>query len=140
MTTHMQDEGPWSPAGAGGATTLALPGRFRIRRRGGWRLPGAVRRHMESVFGTSFDDVRVFTGQEASALGLTAFALGRGLYFAPGRFDPDTPAGRFLIGHELTHVLQQRAGRVPAPAGPGLALVADPLLEAEADAMGRAAA
>ena len=48
--------------------------------------------------------------------------------------------GQQLLGHELTHVLQQRAGRVSNPFGSGTAVVQDHALEAEADRMGMKAA
>ncbi|HET9627076.1 MAG TPA: DUF4157 domain-containing protein [Kofleriaceae bacterium] len=35
------------------------------------------------------------------------------MYFAPGLYDPTTRAGVERLGHELTHVVQQRDGRVP---------------------------
>jgi hypothetical protein len=45
------------------------------------------------------------------------------------------------LGHELTHVVQQRAGRVTVPAQhKGLPINADPALEQEADEMGAKAA
>jgi hypothetical protein len=46
-----------------------------------------------------------------------------------------SPRSMELLGHELTHVLQQRQGRVVPSKGPRHN--ADPLLEAEADALGR---
>jgi hypothetical protein len=33
--------------------------------------------------------------------------------FGPGRFNPATPEGKRLLAHELTHVVQQRAGTFP---------------------------
>ena len=72
----------------------------------------------------------------ASAL---AFTLGTDLYFAPGQYNPETIYGQQLLGHELTHVVQQRAGRVRNPFGSGLAVVQDHAMEAEADRMGRLA-
>jgi hypothetical protein len=48
--------------------------------------------------------------------------------------------GQALLGHELTHVVQQRAGRVRNPYASGIAVVQDPALEAEADRMGWQAA
>jgi len=40
-----------------------------------------------------------------------AFTIGRDLFFAPPRYDPDSFAGRRLLAHELAHVVQQsRAG------------------------------
>jgi ribosomal protein S18 acetylase RimI-like enzyme len=62
------------------------------------------------------------------------------IHFASGQYNPHTPHGQSLLGHELTHVVQQRAGRVANPFGSGVAVVQDQALEAEADRMGRAAA
>jgi hypothetical protein len=95
---------------------------------------------MESFFDTSFADVRVHVGQEASSIGALAFTHGTDLYFAPGQYNPQSSQGQQLLGHELTHVLQQRAGRVRNPLGAGVAVVQDPALEAEAERMGLRAA
>jgi hypothetical protein len=107
---------------------------------GGQRLPAAVQRKMETAFGTSFDDVRVHVGREAPAIGALAFTCGNHLYFAPGQYDPQAPHGQRLLGHELAHVVQQRAGRVRNPSGCGIAIIQEPGLEAEAERMGLRAA
>ncbi|HET9627074.1 MAG TPA: DUF4157 domain-containing protein [Kofleriaceae bacterium] len=70
-------------------------------------------------------------------MGALAFTLGEAVYFAPGLYDPTTREGLELLGHELTHVVQQRDGRVTSPYVRGVTIVQDPALEAEADAMGR---
>ena len=44
------------------------------------------------------------------------------IYFAPGRYQPHDSAGLELLGHELTHVVQQAQGRVLAAAMAGHAL------------------
>lgn len=112
-----------------------------VRMGGGGRpLPDGVRQKMETFFKADFSDVRVHVGSEAPAIGALAFTLGSSLYFAPGQYNPETPHGQQLLGHELTHVLQQRAGRVRNPFGSGIAVVQDPSLEAEADRMGLRAA
>ncbi len=103
-------------------------------------LPESVRQKMESFFKTDFSDVRVHVGAEAPSIGALAFTLGSNLYFAPGQYNPDTPQGQQLLGHELTHVVQQRSGRVRNPFGNGIAVVQDPSLESEADRMGLRAA
>lgn len=95
---------------------------------------------MESFFNTSFADVRVHVGAQASSIGALAFTHGSNLYFAPGQYNPGTPQGQQLLGHELTHVVQQRAGRVRNPFGSGVAVVQDRGMEAEADRMGMLAA
>lgn len=107
---------------------------------GGRPLPESVRRKMESFFQTDFSDVRVHVGAEAPSIGALAFTLGSNLYFAPGQYNPDSPQGQQLLGHELTHVVQQRSGRVRNPFGSGIAVVQDHALEAEADRLGQRAA
>ena len=105
---------------------------------GGRELPEAVREKMEAAFGVSFRSVRVLVGPEAPAIGALAFARGEQLFFAPGQYDPLSPSGQELLGHELAHVVQQRAGRVRADAGSDLNT--DSSLEREADIAGAAAA
>lgn len=107
-------------------------------RSGGRELPDDVRRKMEAAFGVDFRSVRVLVGNEAPAIGAIAFARGEQIYFAPGRFDPLSRAGQELLGHELAHVVQQRAGRVRPDTGSFLNTSA--ALEAEADTAGAAAA
>ncbi len=107
---------------------------------GGQPLPVPVRQKMESFFNTSFADVRVHVGAQAPAIGALAFTHGSNLYFAPGQYNPNTAQGQQLLGHELTHVVQQRAGRVRNPFGSGVAVVQDREMEAEAERMGLQAA
>ncbi|REG22893.1 uncharacterized protein DUF4157 [Archangium gephyra] len=96
-------------------------------------MPEALRRDLEAFFGAGFADVRVHEGPRALAFQSLALAAGSELFFAPGCFQPDTAPGRHLIAHELAHVLQQRAGRVPHDGSEGPCLVEDPALEAEAN-------
>jgi GNAT superfamily N-acetyltransferase len=107
---------------------------------GGWPLPRDVQQKMERSLGASFSDVRIHVGPEAASIGAIAFTWGSDIHFAPGQYNPHTPHGQFLLGHELTHVVQQRAGRVSNPFGSGVAVVQDHALEAEADRSGRMAA
>jgi hypothetical protein len=96
---------------------------------------------MEASFGASFADVQVHPDDERpGAIGTYAFTRGSHLHFMPGLYRPHTAAGRRVIGHELAHVLQQRAGRVGRPHGPGEPLSDDRALEAEADRLGTGAA
>jgi GNAT superfamily N-acetyltransferase len=119
--------------------TEAFPVNLRPKT-GGWPLPRDVQRKMESALAASFSDVRIHVGPEAASIGAVAFTWGTDIHFAPGQYNPHTPHGQFLLGHELTHVVQQRAGRVSNPFGSGVAVVQDHALEAEADRMGRMAA
>lgn len=107
---------------------------------GGLPLPKDVRSKMENAFTADFSDVRVHIGHEASSLGAIAYTWGTNIHFAPGQYNPHTIQGQKLLGHELWHVLQQKAGRVRNPFGGGVAVVQDHALEAEADRMGIKAA
>lgn len=114
-----------------------LDGPFRTS---GMPIPDSIRHKMEAFFQTDFSQVRVHQGPEAARLGALAFTLGTEIYFAPGQYQPYTQRGQELLGHELTHVVQQRAGRVGNPFGSGVAVVHDEALEREADEMGQRAA
>lgn len=119
-----------------GAAPKSLPPGLTLVTAGGKKLPEALQRKMEGFFKADFSDVRVRVGPEAPAIGALAFTSGSTLFFAPGQYQPEAPQGRQLIGHELAHVLQQRAGRVRHPTGAGIAIVQDAALEAEADRLG----
>lgn len=76
---------------------------------------------MEPRLGADFSGVRVHTdaaaAQRSASIGAQAFTTGKDIHFGAGRFQPDTPAGKELIAHELTHTIQQGAvtqGRRPA--------------------------
>jgi Domain of unknown function (DUF4157) len=101
----------------------------------GQQLPLAVQAKLEEVFDTRLADVRVHVGPQAAALGALAFTSGSDIYFAPGHYDPHSVHGQRLLCHEIAHVVQQRAGRVPNPFGTGVAVVQIPGLEAEAERM-----
>jgi ribonuclease HI len=70
-----------------------------------------VRGHMESAFAADFGAVRLHTDSEANelnrALAARAFAIGGDIFFREGEYQPATDAGRELLAHELTHVVQQ---------------------------------
>lgn len=74
-------------------------------------LESGVRTFFERRFGHSFDHVRVHTGTHAAssarAVNAQAYTVGNAIVFGPGQYEPDTPTGRRLLAHELTHVLQQ---------------------------------
>jgi hypothetical protein len=114
--------------------------RLNLAGSAGQPLPAAVQRKMEAFFDADFSDVRIHSGPQAHAIGAIAFTLGSSIYFAPGQYRPETSRGQHVLGHELAHVLQQRAGRVRNPQGAGIAIVQDVLLEAEADHLGARAA
>lgn len=103
----------------------------------GRRLDVGLRRSMERTLAADLSAVQIYQGPAAHALGALAFTLGDQIHFAPGLYDPSSREGLELLGHELTHIVQQRSGRLRNPYGQGIAVVQDPALEAEADRMGR---
>ncbi|MCP4133751.1 MAG: DUF4157 domain-containing protein [bacterium] len=75
-----------------------------------------VRGYYESRLNTYLGDVRVHTGNKADHLARSinaeAFTTGHDIVFAARNFDPATQKGKKLLGHELTHVLQQKGGSI----------------------------
>jgi len=102
-------------------------------------LPQNVQSKMEQSFGTSFSDVKVHEDPKALSMGARAYTQGSNIFFAPGQFSPNTQNGQGLIGHELSHVVQQREGKVSRHAGDS-ALNLDRNLERSADREGERAA
>ena len=82
-------------------------------RSGGEALPEAVRHHFEAHFGHDFSQVKIHTdgvaAQSARSVGARAFTVGSDIVFNSNEFQPHSPAGRHLLAHELTHVVQQSA-------------------------------
>lgn len=97
---------------------------------------------MQNSFSTSFQDVDIHQNDaSATRMGALAYTQGNNVHFAPGQFNPNTQGGQELLGHELTHVVQQREGRVqPTKQGKGKAVNDSPTLENEADNIGNKAA
>jgi outer membrane protein OmpA-like peptidoglycan-associated protein len=89
-------------------------------RGGGQSLPAPERTFFESRFGHDFSDVRIHANdqasQAASQVQALAFTTGRDIVFGAGQYRPGDDAGRRLMAHELTHVVQQSGtlGRAPA--------------------------
>ncbi len=78
---------------------------------GGSPLPASTRAFMEPRFGADFSGVRLHTGSEAAqlnrAVGAQAFTHGLDIYLGEGKNDLESSAGKQLLAHELTHVIQQ---------------------------------
>ena len=89
----------------------SLERRLTAHKGGGSPLPDETRTFMEPRFGADFSDVRVHTGNEATGMNKElrsrAFTHGRDIYFGSGKYDSGTGAGKRLLAHELTHVIQQ---------------------------------
>jgi len=81
----------------------------------GESLDEKTRAFMESRFDRDFGDVRVHidtdAAESAEALSADAYATGRDIYFAAGKYAPESSQGQHLLAHELTHVVQQAEGQ-----------------------------
>jgi hypothetical protein len=106
---------------------------------GGASLPAEVRAFFEPRFGSDFSSVRVHdhdrAAEAARSLQARAFTLGRDVVFGAGEYAPATPAGRRLLAHELTHVVQQSSAGFAAPAMALRVGPADDGYEREAEAV-----
>lgn len=81
--------------------------------RTGRQLPQKLVQFFKVRMGYDFSNVQIHThqqaGETAREINARAFTWRDHLVFAPGEFQPDTRAGRHLLAHELTHVVQQGA-------------------------------
>jgi Domain of unknown function (DUF4157) len=137
----IQPKGEGASVGGMGAPPIVQ----QVLRSPGQPLDPGTRALMEPRFGHDFSQVRVHAdtraAESARAVHAHAYTQGEHIVFAGGRYAPTTSEGRRLVGHELAHVVQQSAGRVVAPVSSGeVPIVANPLLEEEADAAGERAA
>ena len=79
---------------------------------GGMGLSRSERNLFEPAFNVDFSQVRIHTDAKAneSARSVNAYAYthGNNVVFANSQYNPDTTAGKKLMAHELTHVVQQQ--------------------------------
>jgi pyrrolidone-carboxylate peptidase len=79
----------------------------------GQPLDPSTRAFFEPRFGHDFSQVRVHTDSDATTsareLNAQAYTIGQDMYFAEGRYKPETAEGKNLLAHELTHTIQQRS-------------------------------
>lgn len=77
----------------------------------GHPLDQVTRSFFESRFGYDFSHVRIhdetYAQRASREVNAEAFTIGNSIAFASGRYTPHTFAGRHLLAHELTHVIQQ---------------------------------
>ncbi|GAA4587406.1 DUF4157 domain-containing protein [Planotetraspora phitsanulokensis] len=94
----------------------------------GQALDDEVRADMEGRFGADFSDVRIHTGEQArhsaTSVNAQAYTVGPDVVFQD--YDPSSAAGRHMLAHELTHVIQQRNGPVDGTEAGGGVRVSDP--------------
>lgn len=106
-------------------------------RGGGRPLSPSVRSFFEPRFGHDFSAVRLHTDATArgaaNAINARAFTIGSDIVFNAGEYSDHSTNGRQLLGHELTHVIQQRktprviqrAAPVAAAAGAGAIVIGE---------------
>jgi Domain of unknown function (DUF4157) len=86
-------------------------------RSAGQALEGGTRDFMETRFGYDFSRVRVHTdpraAESARAVNAVAYTIGNDIVFDTDRYAPGTHQGRYLLAHELAHVVQQ-GGQPPS--------------------------
>ncbi len=75
-------------------------------------LPELTRAFFENRFGHDFSQIKVHddahAAETARELNAQAFTRGNDIFFDAGQYQPNTPQGRWLLAHELTHVVQQQ--------------------------------
>lgn len=93
------------------ATGSSEPNQHSITH-GGQPMDSATQGFFESHMGQDFGDVRIHHGaraaEMASSINARAFTLGNHIVMGEGEYNPSSLEGRWLLGHELTHVLQQQ--------------------------------
>jgi peptidoglycan hydrolase-like protein with peptidoglycan-binding domain len=90
-----------------------LASQLTSNRGNGFALPSQTRNEMEHSFGTDFSGVNIHTDSTAvqmnKDLHAQAFTHGSDIYFNRGKYDTSSAAGKHLLAHELTHVVQQNS-------------------------------
>ncbi len=91
--------------------TESLQNQIQSLRGGGQPLPETSRAFFEPRFGQDFSQIRVHTDAKAAdaarSINSRAFTTGKDVFFNSGQYSPGTATGKRLMGHELTHVVQQ---------------------------------
>lgn len=99
-------------------TILRIPTEERLRLEGVKKtarfekLPPDMLAKMEALIGGSLGHVRIFPCEIPHRLGVEAFACGSDIFIDPAVYDIDSSYGWFVLAHELTHVVQQRQGKL----------------------------
>jgi hypothetical protein len=98
-------------ADGGYTATPQLHSQLNNSKGGGSPLPGQTLASMNQAFGADFSSVRIHTDAPAAEMSqgiqAKAFTHGSDIYFNRGQYSPESSEGRRLLGHELTHVVQQ---------------------------------
>ncbi|MEH2228700.1 MAG: DUF4157 domain-containing protein [Nostoc sp.] len=100
------------------AATSELETSIQQARGNGQPLADDIKQPMEQAFGADFGSVRVHTDAQSDSLNQSiqarAFTTGQDVFFRQGEYSPGSNAGKELLAHELTHVVQQNGSAVQA--------------------------
>ncbi|MDZ8091406.1 MAG: DUF4157 domain-containing protein [Nostoc sp. DedQUE05] len=98
------------------AATSELETSIQQARGNGQPLADDIKHPMEQAFGADFGSVRVHTDAQSDRLNESiqarAFTTGQDVFFRQGEYSPGSDAGKELLAHELTHVVQQNGSAV----------------------------
>jgi outer membrane protein OmpA-like peptidoglycan-associated protein len=85
----------------------------------GQPLDSATRAFMEPRFGHDFSHVRVHIDEQAAKsaqnIHARAYTVGQHIVFDKGNYIPESSEGKRIIGHELSHVIQQERATTLMP-------------------------
>jgi Domain of unknown function (DUF4157)/Novel toxin 15 len=95
----------------GGFLNSSVESSLHQSKTGGSALSDDTRSYMEPRFGADFSQVKIHTDASAvqmnKQLGARAFTHGQHIYFNDSQYQPQSDSGKWLLAHELTHVVQQ---------------------------------
>ena len=96
--------------------TSSLESKINALQGGGQPLSRDTRNFFEPRFGHDFSNVKIHANSNANQLARSinakAFTKGKDIVFGGGEYSPGSSKGKRLLGHELTHVVQQKEGSI----------------------------
>ena len=114
------------PSTGGIAATDDLETSIQQSRGGGQPLADDIKQPMEQAFGADFSSVNIHTDDNSDKLNKSiqarAFTTGQDIFFRQGEYSPGSNAGKELLAHELTHVVQQNGSTVQPKSFPNQAI------------------
>ncbi len=114
------------PSMGGIAATDDLETSIQQSRGGGQPLADDIKQPMEQAFGADFSSVNIHTDNNSDKLNKSiqarAFTTGQDIFFRQGEYSPGSNAGKELLAHELTHVVQQNGSTVQPKSFPNQAI------------------
>ncbi len=92
----------------------AISSTIQSSRGSGSTLDSNTQTFMGSRMGSDFSTVKIHNDSQSAqlnqSLNAKAFTVGNDIYFNQGQYQPQSPEGKRLLAHELTHVHQQGSG------------------------------